>query len=53
MYLAVVMNLYSRRMVGWAIGKRMTPALVSRAMIKANHLRQPPKGLVFHSDRGS
>ena len=53
MYLAVVMDLYSRRIVGWAIDKRMTQALVSRAMIKAVHLRQPPKGLVFHSDRGS
>ena len=53
MYLAVVMDLYSRRIVGWAIDKRMTQTLVSRAMIKAIHLRQPPKGLVFHSDRGS
>ena len=53
LYLAVVMDLYSRRIVGWAIDRRMTQALVSRAMIKAIHLRQPPKGLVFHSDRGS
>ena len=53
MYLAVVMDLYSRRIVGWAIDKRMTQALVSRSMIKAIHLRQPPRGLVFHSDRGS
>lgn len=53
LYLAVVMDLYSRRIVGWAIDRRMTQALVSRAIIKAIHLRQPPKGLVFHSDRGS
>lgn len=53
LYLAVVMDLYSRRIVGWAIDRRMTQALVSRAMMKAIHLRQPPKGLVFHSDRGS
>lgn len=53
MYLAVVMDLYSRRIVGWAIDKRMTTSLISRAMIKAYNLRQPPKGLVFHSDRGS
>jgi len=53
MYLTVVMDLYSRRIAGWAIDKRMTQALVSRAVIKAIHLRQPPKGLVFHSDRGS
>jgi putative transposase len=53
MYLAIVMDLYSRRIVGWAIDKRMTTSLISRAMIKAYNLRQPPKGLVFHSDRGS
>ena len=53
MYLAVVMDLYSRKIVGWHIDKRMTTSLVSRALIKAYNLRQPPKGLVFHSDRGS
>lgn len=52
-YLAVIMDLYSRRIVGWAIDKRMTQALVSRAMIQAINLRQPKRGLVFHSDRGS
>lgn len=53
MYLAIVMALYSRRIVGWHIDKRMTTNLVSKAMIKAYNLRQPSKGLVFHSDRGS
>ena len=53
MYLAIVMDLYSRRIVGWAIDKRMNTSLISRALIKAYNLRQPPKGLVFHSDRGS
>ncbi len=53
MYLAIVMDLYSRRIVGWHIDKRMTTDLISKAMIKAFNLRQPPKGLVFHSDRGS
>lgn len=53
LYLAVVMDLYSRRIVGWSIDKRMTKALVSRAMIQAINLRQPRQGLVFHSDRGS
>ena len=53
MYLAIVMDLYSRRIVGWHIDKRMTTSLVSRALIKAYNLRQPPEGLVFHSDRGS
>ncbi len=53
MYLAIVMDLYSRRIVGWHTDKRMTKALVSKALIKAYNLRQPPNGLVFHSDRGS
>ena len=53
LYLAVVMDLYSRRIVGWAIDKRMTQALVSRAMIQAISLRQPNRSMVFHSDRGS
>lgn len=53
MYLAIVMDLYSRRIVGWHIDKRMTSALVEKALIKAYNLRQPKKGLVFHSDRGS
>lgn len=52
-YLAIVMDLYSRRIVGWAIDKRMTTTLISQAMMKAYNLRQPPEGLVFHSDRGS
>lgn len=53
MYLAIVMDLYSRRIVGWHIDKRMRADLVSKALIKAYNLRQPPAGLVFHSDRGS
>jgi putative transposase len=53
MYLAIVMDLYSRRIVGWALDKRMTVALVKRAMQMAINLRQPKKGLIFHSDRGS
>jgi putative transposase len=53
MYLTVVMDLFSRRIVGWHIDKRMTTELVSKALIKAYNLRQPSKGCVFHSDRGS
>ena len=52
-YLAVVMDLYSRKIIGWHISKRMTTNLVERAMKMAIHLRQPPEGLIFHSDRGS
>jgi len=53
LYLAIVMDLYSRRIVGWHMDTRMSADLVSKAMIKAYNLRQPPQGLVFHSDRGS
>ena len=53
LYLAVVMDLYSRRIVGWHIHKRMTTDLIGKALMKAINLRQPKAGLVFHSDRGS
>jgi putative transposase len=53
MYLAIVMDLYSRRIVGWHIDKRMTSDLIGRALMMAIKLRQPRAGLVFHSDRGS
>lgn len=53
MYLAIVMDLYSRRIIGWAINKRMTTELVERALARAVKLRRPPYGVVFHSDRGS
>jgi putative transposase len=52
-YLAVVIDLYSRRVVGWAIDRRMKKALVIRALMMAVNLRQPPPGLICHSDRGS
>ena len=53
MYLAIVMDLYPRRIIGWAIDKRMTVELVSRAMRMTVNLSPPDKGLIFHSDRGS
>lgn len=53
MYLAVVIDLYSRRVVGWHCDKQMTQSLVIRALMMAVNLRQPPKGLLHHSDRGS
>ena len=43
MYLAIVMDLFSRRIVGWHIDKRMTTDLIIKAMMKAYNLRQPPK----------
>ena len=53
MYLAIVMDLYSRRIIGWHIDKRMTVDLIGQALTMAVNSRQPGKGLVFHSDRGS
>jgi len=52
-YPAVVIDLYSRRVVGWSIDRRMKKALVIRALIMAVNLRKPPPGLIHHSDRGS
>lgn len=52
-YLAIVIDLYSRRVVGWAIDRRMKKALVIRALMMAVSLRKPPPGLICHSDRGS
>jgi len=53
MYLAIVMDLYSRRVIGWSISTRMTDDLVERALQLAINIRQPKAGLLFHSDRGS
>jgi putative transposase len=52
-YLAVVIDLYSRRVIGWSIDRRMKKALVIRALMMAINLRNPPPGLIHHSDRGS
>lgn len=51
-YLAVVIDLYSRRVVGWSIDRRLKKALVVRALLMAINLRKPPPGLLHHSDRG-
>ena len=53
LYLAVVMDLYSRRIVGWAMNRRITSQLVQDAFQMAWRACQPPPGLTFHSDRGS
>jgi putative transposase len=53
LYLAVVLELYSRRVIGWAIGERMTAALVCEALMMALWRRHIPKGVIVHSDRGS
>ncbi|HHP0302313.1 IS3 family transposase [Acinetobacter baumannii] len=53
LYLAAVMDLYSRKIVGYSLSHRMTADLVCTALQVAIHTRQPPKGLIMHTDRGS
>ena len=52
LYLAVLMDLYSRRIIGWAMADRVTTALTSQALEMALHHRGVPSGLLHHSDRG-
>ena len=53
MYLATVIDLASRRVVGWAMAEHMRAELVCEALEMALSWRQPDVGLIFHSDRGS
>src|SRR5690554_2533760 len=53
LYLAVVLDLYSRAVVGWSMGERMTRERVIQALTMAIWRRRPKAGLIVHSDRGS
>jgi len=53
LYLAVILDLFSRRVVGWKLGESLEAELVVTALRNALVLRQPDEGLYFHSDRGS
>ncbi len=54
LYLAVILDLHSRRVIGWAVSNRMKRGLVAvRAFKMAIAFRAPPKGCIHHSDRGS
>jgi len=52
LYLAVVINLYSRRIVGWSMSSRMKARMVCDALKMAMWQRKPAAGLIHHSDRG-
>lgn len=52
-YLATVIDLYSRKLVGWAIAEHMETSLVTDALAMAVKARRPPAGVIFHSDRGA
>jgi transposase InsO family protein len=53
LYLVVILDLFSRRVIGWAVDDRMTRQLALDALAMALTHRDPPRGLLFHSDRGS
>jgi putative transposase len=52
LYLAAILDLYSRRIVGWAMSPRIDTTLVLKALAMALLHRSPPRDLLFHSDRG-
>lgn len=53
LYLAVIIDLFSRQVIGWAMAERMTANLVCDALQMAIFKRKRPKGVIVHSDRGS
>lgn len=53
LYLATVIDLFSRRIVGWSMNKNMKADLVNNALLMAIWQRKPTKGLIWHTDRGS
>jgi len=53
LYLAVVIDLFSRKVVGWSMDDRLKTSLVNDALIMAINTRKPDKGLIWHTDRGS
>jgi len=53
LYLAVLIDLFSRRVIGWAVSDRLKKDLAQRALRMALATRRPPRDLIHHSDRGS
>ena len=53
MYLCIIMDVASRKIVGWSLDKRMKADLVADALAMGIGHRRPPRGVIFHSDRGS
>ncbi len=53
LYLAVIIDLFSRRVIGWAVSDRLKRDLPIEALNRAIAFRQPPPGVIHHSDRGS
>jgi transposase InsO family protein len=53
LYLAVVIDLFSRQVVGWSMAEHMKTKLVNDVLLMAIWMRKPAKGLLWHTDRGS
>lgn len=53
LYLAIVLDFYSRRIIGWAVSDRPKKDLALSALARAIAIRRPSEGVVHHSDRGS
>jgi putative transposase len=52
LYVAGILDLYGREVIGWSMGERMTKDLVIQCLIQARTRRRNPKGVLLHSDRG-
>lgn len=53
LYLATVIDLFNRKIVGWSMGTQLITKLIEEALVMAIHRNRPPKGVIHHSDRGS
>jgi putative transposase len=53
LYLATVIDLFNRKIVGWNMGTRLHTGLIEGALIMAVQRNKPPQGVIHHSDRGS
>ena len=53
MYLSIVLDLFSRQIVGWSMGNRINKKLVIDSLLMGTWRRNPGSGLIFHTDRGS
>ena len=53
LYLAIILDLFTRKIVGWATSDRMKTELITKALWRAIKDASPPIGVIFHSDRGS
>jgi transposase InsO family protein len=52
LYVAVVMDLFSRKVVGWSLARNMAVKMAKEALLMAIGRRKPDPGLIHHSDRG-